>query len=48
MEISFYEDFYIPSDTDIIKIVSCFPNILEDSIYIKTRYNSIIKIYNYM
>lgn len=39
-----YDDFIIPTDTDILKLVLHSPELLQDNFYIKRRYSQIINI----
>ena len=41
-----YEDFIIPTDADILRLVQHSPELLQDNFYIKRRYSQIINILN--
>ena len=46
MEFVNYENMIILTDADILQIIKHSPELLQDSSYIKRRYNEIIKILN--
>ena len=46
MEFVNYENMIIPTDADILQIIKHSQELLQDSSYIKRRYNEIIKILN--
>lgn len=41
-----YNDFIIPTDADILRLVQHSPELLQDNFYIKRRYSQIIHILN--